>query len=116
MSSKAFANFKGADVEVGTISLNPGSIAAASQGTVTGTITGAKQGDQVFMTPQGLDSLLGCPRLLSPVLEGAAAGALGPRQLLKPHPGELGRDIYKIARCLWHELEAQRKPRLFNRG
>jgi hypothetical protein len=58
MAQKAFANFKGADVEVGTVSLNPGSIAAASQGTVTGTITGAKQGDQVFMTPQGLDNKL----------------------------------------------------------
>jgi hypothetical protein len=58
MATKAFDNIAGAAVEIGTIALNPGSIAAASQGTVTGTITGAKQGDQIFMTPQGLDNKL----------------------------------------------------------
>jgi hypothetical protein len=58
MTQEAFANILGADVEVGILTLNPGSIAAASQGTVTGTITGAKQGDQIFMTPEGLDNHL----------------------------------------------------------
>jgi hypothetical protein len=58
MTQVATANFKGADVEVGTITLNPASINAASQGTVTGTITGAKQGDQIFMTPEALDNKL----------------------------------------------------------
>jgi hypothetical protein len=58
MTQKANAYINGAAVEVGTISLNPGSIAAASQGTVTGTITGAKQGDQIFMTAEGLDNKL----------------------------------------------------------
>jgi hypothetical protein len=43
-------------IEFGTFTLNPASIAAASQGTETVTIAGAKTGDQIFVNPQALEN------------------------------------------------------------
>lgn len=45
-------------IEFGTFTLNPASIAAASQGIETVTITGAKTGDLVFVNPEALENRL----------------------------------------------------------
>lgn len=47
---------RGAWLEFGTFTLNPASIAAASQGVETVTITGAKTGDLVFVNAEALDN------------------------------------------------------------
>lgn len=50
---------RGAWIEFGTFTLDPASIAAAAQGSTTVTITGAKTGDMIFASPEGLDNRLG---------------------------------------------------------
>lgn len=45
-------------IEFGTFTLDPASIAAASQGIETVTITGAKTGDLVFVNPEALENRL----------------------------------------------------------
>jgi hypothetical protein len=49
---------QGAWLEFGTFTLDPASIAAASQGTTTVTIDGATSGDLIFISPEGLDNKL----------------------------------------------------------
>jgi hypothetical protein len=51
-------NMRGADVEFGTFSVDPASIAAFAQGTVAVTVTGARTGDIVFVSPQTLTAKL----------------------------------------------------------
>ena len=50
----------GGNIEFGTFSLNPASIAAASQGVETVTITGAKTGDLIFVSPEALENRVAC--------------------------------------------------------
>lgn len=50
----------GAWVEFGTFSLDPASIAANSQGVETATITGAKTGDMIFVSPEALAASMVC--------------------------------------------------------
>ncbi len=47
---------KGAWLEVGTFTLDPASVAAASQGVETVTIAGVEVGDQVFVNARGLEN------------------------------------------------------------
>jgi hypothetical protein len=56
MPTKAFSHFTGGDVEFGTFTLDPASIAAASQGISTVTVTGAKVGDLVFVNAEALEN------------------------------------------------------------
>lgn len=58
MPAVAIGNLKGADIEMGTFSVNPTSIAALAQGTVAVTVTGARSGDIVFVTPQNITAKL----------------------------------------------------------
>jgi hypothetical protein len=48
----------GAQVEFGTFTLDPASVAAASQGVETVTVSGAKVGDLVFVNAEALDNRL----------------------------------------------------------
>ena len=52
-------NLHGGSVEYGQFTLDPASIAAASQGAETVTIAGAKVGDMIFVSAEGLDNRLG---------------------------------------------------------
>lgn len=51
-------NIQGGWLEFGTFTLNPASIAAASQGVETVTITGIATGDQAFVNAQALENRL----------------------------------------------------------
>ncbi len=48
---------QGAWIELGTITVDPASIAAAAQGIETTTVTGAKTGDQVFATGRDMPAM-----------------------------------------------------------
>ena len=56
MPLKAQSHVSGSWVEYGTFTLDPASIAAASQGISTVTVTGAKTGDLVFVNAEALDN------------------------------------------------------------
>ena len=47
-------NFAGGNIEIGSLSLNPASIADNAQGITTGTIEGAEVGDIVFVNPEAM--------------------------------------------------------------
>lgn len=47
---------RGAWIEFGTFTLDPASVAAASQGVETVAITGAKTGDLIFVNPEALEN------------------------------------------------------------
>lgn len=49
---------RGAWIEFGNFTLDPASIAAASQGVETVTITGAKTGDLIFVNPEAIENRL----------------------------------------------------------
>lgn len=50
----------GGVIELGTISINPASIAAAAQGIETTAVTGVKAGDMVFANAQALPAMASC--------------------------------------------------------
>lgn len=52
MAVKARKNMLGADMEVGTFTLDAASVAAAAQGVETVTITGARAGDLIFVNEE----------------------------------------------------------------
>lgn len=54
------SNVKGAWIEIGTITLDPASIAANAQGIETVTIAGLAVGDQVFINPQAMATSMVC--------------------------------------------------------
>jgi hypothetical protein len=60
MAIKATKSMAGGELEFGTFSLNPASVAAASQGVETVTITGAKVGDLIFVNPEALENRFVC--------------------------------------------------------
>jgi hypothetical protein len=60
MAVKAVAHFHGTNIEVGTFTLDPASVAAAAQGLSTVTVTGAKVGDLVFVNAEALDNRIVC--------------------------------------------------------
>jgi hypothetical protein len=60
MAVKAVCHFHGSNLEVGTFTLDPASIAAAAQGVSTVTVTGAKVGDLVFVNAEALDNRIVC--------------------------------------------------------
>lgn len=58
MAVKARLNdaVRGAEIEIGTFTLDPASIAAGAQGAETVTITGASVGDLIFVSAEALDA------------------------------------------------------------
>jgi len=52
---KAFAHLRGANLEFGTLTLNPASLGDNAQGEYTVTVTGAKAGDLIFVNAEDLD-------------------------------------------------------------
>lgn len=51
-----FDGMQGGSIEIGTIDIDPASIAAAGEGETTVTLAGAKVGDIVFVNPVSLDT------------------------------------------------------------
>lgn len=57
MATKAYTFVNGAKLEYGTVAVDPASLTTGSEGNTDVTITGAKTGDLVFMSPPAtLDS------------------------------------------------------------
>lgn len=56
MPVKGTLHAHGGNMEFGTFSLNPASVAAASQGANTVTIAGAKVGDMIFVQAEDLEN------------------------------------------------------------